>query len=179
MTTIPDNRFVSMGWPLFSLRYLLFVLLLLCLSLGSAVGANDNQLQINALLKQDSAPFGVVFEIVERDGNALDWAIPQVKRYAKQLRAKFPDIGIAVVSHGKEEFALLKSNTAKHKDVHQAVQSLVKDDDIPVHVCGTHASWYGKKPEDFPSYIDVAPAGPTQIRNYEDMGYEKIVMEKP
>lgn len=179
MTTIPDNRFVFSGWSRYSLRYLLFVLLLLCLSLGSAVGANENQAKINALLKQDSAPFGVVFEIVERDGNALDWAIPQVKRYAEQLRNRFPHIGIAVVSHGKEEFALLKSNAGKHKAVHKAVQSLVKDDQIPVHVCGTHASWYGKKPEDFPDYIDVAPAGPTQIRDYEDMGYEKVVMEKP
>ena len=29
------------------------------------------------------------------------------------------------------------------------------------------------------NYVDVTPAGPTQIANYEDMGYEKIVMDKP
>jgi len=162
------------------MRHLLSALLLAstCIS-SNVVIASNNQEQINQLLSQTDAPFGVVFEIVEGDSNALEWAIPAIKRYAGQLRAKYPDIGIAVVSHGKEEFGLLKSSTAKHKKVHKIVQSLVKDDEIPVHVCGTHASWYNKKAEDFPDYIDVAPAGPTQIRNYEDMGYEKIVMEEP
>ena len=161
------------------MRYLTSILLLVSICQGSVAFANDNQDQINAILKHSDAPFGVVFEIVESDADALDWAIPQIKSYAKQLRAKFPDIGIAVVTHGKEEFALTKSNSAKHKEVHKIVQSLVKDDQIPVHVCGTHASWYGKKPEDFPDYVDVAPAGPTQIRDYVDMGYKKIVLEEP
>lgn len=161
------------------MRYLIFGLILTGLALNSVTYANDNQDRINAILKRDAAPFGVVFEVVEGDDDALEWAIPQIKQYAKQLRGKFPAIGIAVVSHGKEEFALMKSNVEEHKEVHKIVQSLVKDDEIPVHVCGTHASWYGNKPEDFPDYIDVAPAGPTQIRDYEDMGYEKIVMEEP
>ncbi len=58
---------------------------------------------------QDDAPFGVVFEIVEHDENALQWAIPAIDRYVRQLRKRFPDIGLAVVSHGREEFALMKS----------------------------------------------------------------------
>jgi intracellular sulfur oxidation DsrE/DsrF family protein len=153
----------------------LFLIGICLTSLASASGDEDH---INRILKRDSAPFGVVFEVVEGDHEALEWAIPRIKQYASQLRAKFPDIGIAVVSHGKEEFALMKSNAGKHKEVHKIVQSLVKEEEIPVHVCGTHASWYGKKPEDFPAYIDVAPAGPTQISNYEDMGYELVEMEK-
>lgn len=142
-----------------------------------AVAVDDNQDDINRILSSNPPPFGVVFEIVEGDRDSLDWAIPRVKGFAAQLRKTFPDIGIAVVSHGKEEFALMTIKQDEHKAVHKTVQSLVKDD-IPVHVCGTHASWYGKKPEDFPDYIDVAPSGPTQIRNYEDMGYQRIVIEK-
>jgi intracellular sulfur oxidation DsrE/DsrF family protein len=126
-----------------------------------------------------SAPFGVVFEIVERDKDALDWAMPEVKKYAAIIRERFPELGIAVVTHGKEQFALMKSNGEKKQKVQQLVKSLVQDQDIPVHICGTHASWYDKSAKDFPDYVDVAPAGPTQINNYTDMGYELIVLDKP
>ena len=86
---------------------------------------------------------------------------------------------IAVVTHGKEQFGLMTSEAKNKKEVHQAVKSLVQNNDVPVHVCGTHASWYGKGEKDFPDYVDVTPAGPTQIANYEDMGYEKVIMDKP
>jgi len=146
------------------------------LLIGSAAQAG-NQAAIEQLLAQDDAPFGVVFEIVERDENALQWAIPAINRYVRQLRKRFPDIGLAVVSHGREEFALMKSRRADNADVHQVVQSLVADD-VPVHVCGTLASWRGKNADDFPDYIDVSPAGPTAIRNYEAMGYVLIELKK-
>ena len=158
-------------------RYLL--ILLLALFSSAAYSGNSNQEKVNHILNEKTGPFGVVFEVVEGDGDALEWAMPEIKKYSAQLRKKFPDIGIAVVSHGREQFALMKSEQKDHKEVHATVQSLVKDEDIPVHVCGTHASWYGKKAEDFPDYIDVAPAGPAQIREYEEMGYELIVMEEP
>lgn len=158
---------------------LLFALITVCLLPVNVQAKDVNQEEINQLLSSDPPPFGVVFEVIQGDRSALDWAMPRVKVFAQQLREKFPDIGIAVVSHGKEEFALMTSKRDEHKEMHKTVQSLVKDDKIPVHVCGTHASWYGKKPEDFPDYVDVAPAGPTQISNYEDMGYHLIVLSKP
>lgn len=162
-------------------RYLLMMLSgLLVVGLSSNVIAKDqNQDEINQILQSDPPPFGVVFEIVEGERDALEWAIPRVKVFSEQLRGKFPDIGIAVVTHGKEEFALMTSKQEEHKAVHKTVKSLVKDSDIPVHICGTHASWYGKKPEDFPDYVDVAPAGPAKISEYEDIGYQKVVIEKP
>ena len=57
------------------------------------------------------------------------------------------------------------------------MKSLVQDDSIPVHICGTHASWYNKTADDFPDYVDVTPAGPTEINNYEEMGYVLVVMQ--
>lgn len=142
-----------------------------------AAAANSQQ-HMQRLLGQKEAPFGVVFEIVENDGDALQWAIPLVNGYVRQLRERFPDIGLAVVSHGSEQFGLMKSRQQENARVHETVQSLVASE-VPVHVCGTHASWYGKQADDFPDYVDVAPAGPTEIRNYEDMGYELIVLERP
>ena len=46
-----------------------------------------------------------------------------------------------------------------------------------MHVCETHASWYRVTAEDFPDYVDVAPTGPGQVRLYEEMDYELIVVE--
>jgi len=133
----------------------------------------NNQQEIEQLLAQKDAPFGVVFEIVEGNDDALQWAIPAINKYIKQLRERFPDIGLAVVSHGSEQFGLMKDPQKENTVVHTAVQSLVASD-VPVHVCGTHASWRGKTADDFPNYVDVTPAGPTEIRNYEAMGYVLI-----
>lgn len=141
--------------------------------------AMDDQKEVNYILKMESPPLGVVFEVVEGDADALEWAIPQIIKFSKQLRDKFPDIAVAVVTHGKEQFGLMTSEAKENAEVHKQVKSLTENQDIPVHVCGTHASWYGKSENDFPDYVDVTPAGPTQIANYEDMGYEKIVLDEP
>ncbi len=133
----------------------------------------NNQQEIEQLLAQKDAPFGIVFEIVEGSDDALQWAIPAVNKYIKQLRERFPTIGLAVVSHGSEQFGLMKDQQKENALMHTAVQSLVASD-VPVHVCGTHASWRGKTADDFPDYVDVTPAGPTEIRNYEAMGYVLI-----
>ena len=146
---------------------------------SSVAFAYDDQKRIDYILKMDTPPLGVVFEIIEGSPDDLEWAIPRIVKFSKQLRDKFPDIGIAVVSHGSEQFGLMKSEAKEKAEVHKTVKSLSQEQDIPVHVCGTHASWYGKGEKDFPDYVDVTPAGPTQIANYEDMGYEKIVLEEP
>jgi intracellular sulfur oxidation DsrE/DsrF family protein len=152
---------------------IILVLFILPFTLANA----SNQDEINEILAMKQSPLGVVFEIVEGDGDALDWAIPAINSYVKQLRKRFPDIGLAVVSHGSEQFGLMKSRQREKVEVHKTVQSLVASD-VPVHVCGTHASWRDKTASDFPDYVDVAPAGPTEIRNYEDMGYKLIVLEE-
>ena len=152
----------------------LVTLLLLLLSHMVAASSQDS---VTALLNEEKAPDGVVFEIIE-DEEGLRWAIPQIIRYSEQLRMRFPDLPIAVVSHGREEFALQSDRQEEFPEVHHAVKQLTQEQDIPVHVCGTHASWYGVLPEDFPDYVDVAPTGPAQIRAYEELGYELIVISE-
>ncbi|HEY5604554.1 MAG TPA: hypothetical protein VIM41_15740 [Gammaproteobacteria bacterium] len=146
---------------------------------SSMAFGSDDQSKIDNILQLENPPFGVVFEIIESKPEDLEWAIPQVVKFSKLLRDKFPGLAIAVVLHGKEQFGLMTSQAKEKAEVHKAVKSLSQDQDIPVHVCGTHASWYGKSGKDFPDYIDVTPAGPTQINNYVDMGYTKIVLRKP
>ena len=135
------------------------------------VQANDD---INDILTMESAPPGVVFEIISGRTDKLDQLIPQVQTYIKQLREKFTDLPIAVVSHGREQFALTTKNNKQYPQVHNTVKSLVQDQDVSVHVCGTYASWNNVEEEAFPDYVNVSPAGPAQINDYTNLDYIHI-----
>ena len=156
--------------------FLSLSIIILLLQTGVAIATPQDE--INNILSEKQAPFGVVFEVVEGDDDALEWAMPAINKFVKQLRKRFPDIGLAVVTHGSEQFGLMTSEKKEMPAVHTTVQSLVADG-VPVHVCGTHASWYGKDANDFPDYVDVSPAGPTEISNYEEMGYTLVRVEQP
>lgn len=160
-----------------SIHFFLFALLAVATLMAGYASAGTQQ-QIDEILAQHEPPFGVVFEIVESDDDALQWAIPEANRYVKLLRERFPEIGLAVVSHGSEQFGLMKSRQQQNAPVHQAVLSLVSSD-VPVVVCGTHASWRNKNADDFPNYVDVAPAGPAAISNYQSIGFKLVVIRKP
>ena len=142
----------------------------------SGLGFASANADVEQLLAQSQPPFGVVFEIVEADEAALEHLLPQVGDAITRLRAKFPQTEFAVVSHGREEFALQIQNQVEYAEIHSQVQSLVSEE-VPVYVCETHASWYGVSAEDFPDYVNVAPTGPGQVSLYQDMGYELIIIE--
>ncbi len=157
------------------MRYLLSMGVLLAFSLpanGSTAAAVAN------ILNDKQAPDGVLFEIVDGDRKFLDWAIPEVKKYTEKLRSKFPGLSIAVVTHGREQFALMKNKQKKNQSLHKKVKSLVEDNNISLHVCGTHASWFDIAEEDFPDFVDVASAAPAQINDYEALGFIVIMVEK-
>lgn len=136
--------------------------------------ANESNV-IEEILKSTSPPPGVIIEIISGDEDFLKEQLPILKMDIKRLKNKFPDLPIAIVSHGKEQFLLTSKNSENYQPTHKLVQQLVEED-IEVHVCGTHASWYNVTPEDFPDYVDVSVTGPAQINDYEEMGYELIVV---
>jgi intracellular sulfur oxidation DsrE/DsrF family protein len=138
--------------------------------------ANSDQ-EVENLLSRTEAPEGVVFEIVA-SADGLTWAIPKVKAYIARIHQRFPGVPIAIVTHGNEQFALQKKNAKKYGEVQNQVQSLVQDDNIQVHVCGTYAEMNGVDPEEFPDHVDVAAAGPAQINDYVAVGYELIQVTK-
>ena len=135
-----------------------------------------DQQEVAALLAEDEAPDGVVFELIGNEGDYLLNALNKVKTYIEQLQKKFPGLDIALVSHGSEQFNLTSENQSNAKEAHAHVQQLVASD-VPVHVCETHASWRGVTPEDFPDYITVSTTGPAQINQYEELGYTLVVIE--
>ena len=155
-------------------RFLPFWIGLLALT-GSAAAA---PLTLDELLARPVAPPGVVFEIVDRDPRALDVALPWVKQAAQRLKARFPGVPMALVTHGQEMFALQTGERTGNPAIHQIAESLSRDDGIPVHVCETYAGRRGLAAENFPAYIDVAPTGPTQLRNYEALDYVRLVVPR-
>ena len=153
--------------------------LIACIGLAALAGsANAAPTTLDALLARPVAPPGVVFEIVDRDPDALELALPWVKQAAQRLKARFPGLPMALVTHGQEMFALQTGQRAGNPAIHQIAESLSLDDGIPVHVCETYAGWRGLAAEDFPAYVDVAPAGPAQIRNYEALDYVRLVVPR-
>ncbi|NNF96831.1 MAG: DsrE family protein [Halobacteria archaeon] len=147
------------------------------LMLCQALHAEANH-TLDHLLKQNKAPEGVVFEIITDDDNGLEWAIPRTQQYIKQLHEKFPQLAIAVITHGREMFALQKRDIYGSQDVHNQVQSLIQDKNISLHACGTYAGWRGLTSEDFPAYVDVTASGPATLNDYVALGYVKIIIEE-
>ena len=153
-----------------SLRsFVCFAALVLCSHLTHAS-------ELETLLTAKKAPSGVVFEIVSEEPGLLQQLLPTIKSNIQKLRERFPDLPVAVVSHGTEQFDLTIKNSKNEAKSHQLVKELVDKEKIDVHVCATHASWYGVMPEDFPDYVNVSATGPGQINDYEEMGYEVIVL---
>lgn len=151
------------------LRYLIFLFSVLLPTLSCA---ND----IDSILAKEQSPAGIVFEIVSGEEGLLEELLPAVNADIKRLRLRFPDIAIAIVTHGTEQFDLT-IDKKKNSKAHSLVERLVKSNEVDVHVCGTHAEWYGVMPEDFPDYVNVSAEGPAQINDYQELGY--ILIELP
>ncbi|MCU7843868.1 MAG: DsrE family protein [Candidatus Thiodiazotropha sp. (ex Monitilora ramsayi)] len=150
--------------------------LILLLSLMSLAQADA---QVDRLLEADEEPVGVVFEILEDDDDALGWALPKVARLSAQLRKRFPELPIAVVTHGREQFGLLADEAeGLMAPIHDNAQQL-RAEGIDLHVCGVHAGWDGYTPEDYPAYVDVSASGPAQINDYRNLGFTLIVLQGP
>lgn len=149
-----------------------------CFGLALSAQAAAATATLDELLARPSPPPGVVFEIVDRDPGALELALPWVKNAAERLKARHPGVPMALVTHGQEMFALQASQRAGNQKIHQLAESLSREQGIPVHVCETFAGWRGLASEHFPSYIDVAPSGPSQIRNYEMLDYVRVIVPR-
>lgn len=156
-------------------RFRIFAVLLL---LAFSFKSHASDTTVAEILKSQEEPEGVVFEIVTGRDQGLKWALPQVQDYIKQLRQRFPEMHIAIVTHGREQFALQKSKQNENKKVHSLTQQLVADG-VALHVCGTHAEWRGITEEDFPKYVDVSATGPAQINDYKNLGYRLVVIRRP
>ncbi len=77
--------------------------------------ASEADKEIEKILSLKTAPTGIVFEIVTGAANSLEWALPKTQAYIKKLRTRFPQLDIAIVTHGNEQFALTSTNKKNTK----------------------------------------------------------------
>lgn len=153
---------------------LLFILGLFSLNLP----AIHHYPSVEKILASDNEPDGIVFELLSWDENTWTWAAPLLKDYRNRLLQKFPDLDIAVVSHGAEQFQLTKAD-APDQPAAIATLSSLSDDGVNIHVCGVHSSWQGVSEDSYIDIVDVSPSGPAQINDYVNLGYIRIVLRKP
>ncbi len=129
---------------------------------------------VTRLIKADNDPVGVVFELIENDKNTWQWAAPMIKGLRDQLKEKYPDIEIAVVSHGREQFQLIKKRAERQKASISILEDLVRKENVDLHVCGTHSSWFDIDPSSYIDIVDVAVSGPAKINDYINLGYQPV-----
>ncbi len=135
-------------------------------------------IEVEALLAADTEPDGVVFEIITWEDNSWDWAAPLLSALTQQLRDKYPNLDIALVSHGNELFDLALDQNNRSEPAMQVLQSL-SDDHVDIHVCGEFARYKRLGTNDFLPFVDVSPSGQAQINDYVNLGFTRILLVAP
>lgn len=130
------------------------------------------------LIEQSEPPFGVVFDIETLEHRALTEVLPFVRQQIKRLRQRFPQLDIAIVTHGTEQFALQNSASKDNQALHQTFNRLVANDAINVHVCGAVAGLKELTREDFVDFVDVSASGMAQINDYKALDYTVVPIKQ-
>lgn len=133
---------------------------------------------VEKLLAQTSEPEGVVFDIETLDTQALSSLGTYVKQQIQLIKQKYPDVDIAVVSHGTEEFALQKQAASDNLELHSLFNQLANDNDVSIHVCGAVAGLKGLNREDFPDFVSYSESGMAQLNDYKALGYSVIKIQQ-
>ena len=147
-------------------------------SLQTAYSAQFSNHELEKLLESDQPPEGVVFELLSGDKKTWSWAAPMISEFRQRLKSRFPDIEIAVVSHGAEQFQLTRTEAEKQPEAIASLRSL-NQEGVNLHVCGTHSSWRNIDEDAYIDIVDVSPSGPAQINDYVNLGYTHILLRKP
>ena len=153
------------------------ILLVLALLISSTVIADYTHPGVDRLIQANKEPAGVVFELIERDKKTWEWAAPMIKDLKAQLKEKYPNLDIAIVSHGREQFQLMSRRVKEQPEAISLLRDIVKDG-TNLHVCGVYSGWRDVKPEEYIDIVDVAASGPAKINDYINLGYQPIQLYK-
>ena len=134
-------------------------------------------LVINQLISANIEPEGVVFELAAYESNAWNWASPKVDQLSKQLKDKYPNVDIAIISHGNEQFQLTSKNLAKNQYPVSLLDNLAKNG-ADIHVCGVNSSWNNVSHDSYIDIVQVAVSGPAKVNDYIKLGYQHIRLSK-
>ena len=144
----------------------------------STFGLFSKASQIEDILILKEEPPGVVFELIESTHYAWTWAAPKIRSYVSQLKEKFPNIDLAIVSHGREQFSLTKKSASSIIEEISILKDMNKKDSVDISVCGTHSQWLNVSRENYLPFINVAESGPALINDYKNLGFIVVLLEE-
>lgn len=150
----------------------------LAMSEPAQVLSNPIHADVQKLLDSQNPPDGVVFDIETLDKNALQDLAGYVKNQIELLKQKYPEVDIAIVSHGTEEYALQTRQQDSQASLHNTFNRLVSDQGVSIHVCGAVAGLNNLSQDDFPDYVTYSDSGMAQINDYKALGYKVIVIKQ-
>ncbi|MFT5503564.1 MAG: intracellular sulfur oxidation DsrE/DsrF family protein [Gammaproteobacteria bacterium] len=158
------------------MKSLMGILLLMLPAIGLATDYSNQQ--VDQIIQSGEMPDGIVFELITFEDDAWSWAAPMIESLASGLRQKFPEVEIALVSHGSEMFDLA---TQENRHDQPAIKQLasISESGVDIHVCGGFASYQQLGDDDFLKFVDVAPSAPARLNDYLNLGFELIRLEKP
>ncbi len=154
------------------------LLLLLGLSWTGTCAAQPSAAQVAELLASSQPPEGVVFEIMQWDDRSWEWAAPLLGHHVTELRARFPGLDVALVSHGAELFELTRAAGLAETAALRQLADLNRAG-VALHVCGEYARWKHLEQADFLPFVDVAASGSAQLADYVRLGFVPIRLEPP
>ncbi len=173
------SPFKSAQFPLLALLWMALLSLPATVSAGAANEAGEYyHPQVQQVLEASQPPEGLVFDIETLDPQALQELTPFIVRQIKAIKAQFPDVDIAVVSHGVEEVALTKTAQTQFSGLHTMFDQLVQQQDVSLHVCGAVAGLTQLTQEDFSDFVSYSDSGMAQINDYKALGYQVIAIKQ-
>ena len=122
-------------------------------------------------------PAGVVLEFKGGDGK-WEWAIPVIESYVRQIRAKYPELPIDIVAHGRGIKSLTEDSIYNFGATQSSLENLSKDG-VDISGCGTKSKKMGSSLDSYAKYIYVAESAPKLIRDLKRLdGYVHIILTK-
>ncbi len=160
-------------------RYILSWSLLFTLGLNFLAHAEElpEASDIREIVTADTPPAGIIFTLREYEDDALEWVLPRVASYLTTIHKKFPDLPVAMLSHGDELMAASTDQIPEFRSMHRLLRQLIDEQGLVFHICESAASMNGLDEADFPDYVSVVPYGPAQVENYLALGYQLVDLE--
>ncbi len=133
---------------------------------------------VEQVIAAGDRPEGVVFDLVTFGDHSWDWASPMLQSLIDQLQQPYPELEVALISHGFELFDLSeRSGNALRPSVRQ-LQTLA-DAGLDVYVSANYASTRRYQPEDFLPFVNVTDSGPARVEDYVSLGFVRVELENP
>ena len=112
-----------------------------------------------------------VFDVTLHSAEEIDSLLARAEKLAQTTRTINSESGIALVLHGPEIAFFANKNYLKYKTIVDRAEQLDAKSVIEIKMCQTQMRNMGVKVDDIPSFIELVPFGPDEIKRLQRSGY--------